>query len=99
MLEQVLATLEHDEAYFWATHQGAELDLLLMRRGRRFGVEIKRADAPRLTPSMHRALEDLKLDQLIVIYPGAAEYRLAERVRVCPAAWLADPARIQRLLR
>ncbi len=98
-IEQVLATLEHDQAYFWATHQGAELDLLLMRRGRRFGVEIKRADAPRMTPSMHRALADLKLERLVVLYPGLEEYRLAERVLVCPLARVGDPARFERLLR
>ena len=99
VIEQVLAALEHDEAYFWATHQGAELDLLLMRGRRRYGVEIKRADAPRSTPSMHRALTDLKLDRLLVIYPGTSDYRLGERVHACPAAWLADPPRLERMLR
>jgi hypothetical protein len=99
VIEQVLVAIEPDAAYFWATHQGAELDLLLMRRGRRFGVEIKRADAPRMSPSMHRALADLKLDRLIVIYPGAIEYPLAPRVLACPVARLADPRRFGRLLR
>jgi len=57
-------------AYFWATHQGAELDLLMLKHGRRIGVEIKRTDAPRLTPSMRIAMTDLKLERLLVIYPG-----------------------------
>ena len=56
--------IEPDEAYFWATHQGAELDLLLFKGGRRFGVEIKRMDAPTLTPSMRIALADLQLEHL-----------------------------------
>ena len=60
-----------DEAYYWATYQGAELDLLLFKRGRRIGVECKRVDAPVLTPSMRIALADLKLDELFVVYPGA----------------------------
>jgi len=98
-IEQVLATVEHDEAYFWATHQGAELDLLLVRRGRRFGVEFKRSDAPRLSPSLRRALADLELERLVVLYPGAVEYTLAGRVLACPLARLADPARFERLLR
>ena len=74
-----------DEAYFWATHQGAELDLLMLKYGRRIGVEIKRADAPRLTPSMRIAMSDLKLDRLLVLYPGAKSYRLAPGIDVVPA--------------
>ena len=85
ILEQVLHHARPAEAYFWATHQGAELDLLMLKRGRRVGVEIKRADAPRLTPSMRIALQDLKLDRLIIIYPGNRGYRLGEEVDVVPA--------------
>lgn len=88
VVESLLAALRPDEAYFWGTHQGAELDLLLMHRGRRFGVEIKRTDAPVLTSSMRIALEDLALDHLIVVYPGEFGYRLAPRVKTLPAAAL-----------
>jgi predicted AAA+ superfamily ATPase len=83
-VEEVIKALRPDEAYFWATHQGAELDLLLFRRGRRIGVECKRMDAPKLTPSMRIALADLKLDQLLVAYPGTTRYRLADDVEVVP---------------
>lgn len=83
-LEQVLRIAQPDEAYFWATHNGAELDLLLIRRGRRVGVEFKRADAPRVTPSMTIALADLKLDALYVVAPGDRRYALAERIEVVP---------------
>jgi uncharacterized protein len=89
VIETLLAALAPDEAYFWATHQGAELDLLLFQRGRRVGIEIKRADAPVLTRSMQVALSDLELDHLAVIYPGAVRYRLAPRVVAVPAATLA----------
>src|SRR3970040_317849 len=61
-IEQVLATEPHSEASFWATHQGAEIDLLLRRRGKLYGVECKRVDAPRVTPSIRIALDDLGLD-------------------------------------
>jgi predicted AAA+ superfamily ATPase len=84
VLEQVLQQMQPDEAYFWGTHAGAELDVLMMMQGRRVGIEIKRADAPKLTPSMRIALDDLRLDELIVIYPGEREYALAEQVRVVP---------------
>jgi uncharacterized protein len=87
---EVLKSLRPDEAYFWATHQGAELDLLLFKNGRRIGVECKRADAPTLTPSMRIALDDLKLDRLVVVYPGDRRYPLGDRVEVIPLTELAD---------
>ena len=87
-VEEVLKALRPDEAYFWATHQGAELDLLLFKNGRRIGVECKRTDAPVLTPSMRIALADLKLDELRIVYPGEKSYDLAKRVRVVPLAEL-----------
>jgi len=85
-VEEVLKALRPDEAYYWATHNGAELDLLLFVRGRRIGVECKRADAPTLTASMRIALADLKLDRLYVVYPGDKRYPLAPKVEVVPLA-------------
>jgi predicted AAA+ superfamily ATPase len=95
-IEEVLKLTEPDSAYFWATHSGAELDLLLFKHGRRYGIEIKREDAPRLTPSMRIARHDLKLDHLSVLYPGTRSYDLAPRVTVVPLAVLAsgDPRMI-----
>jgi predicted AAA+ superfamily ATPase len=91
-LEEVLKAMRPDEAYFWATHQGAELDLLLFKRGRRIGVECKRMDAPRLTPSMRIALADLRLDRLLVAYPGPTRYKLTHNVEVVPLSQLVDAA-------
>jgi predicted AAA+ superfamily ATPase len=88
-LEQVLRLAQPNEAYFWATHQGAELDLLMFKHGKRVGVEFKRADAPGLTPSMRIALSDLKLDALYVVYPGERRYRLAEKAEAVPLAHFA----------
>lgn len=85
-VEEVLKAVRPDDAYFWATHQGAELDLLLFKNGRRIGVECKRADAPTLTPSMKIAMEDLKLDKLHVLYPGEQRYSLAKEIDVVPLA-------------
>lgn len=86
MLEQALRMTQPDEAYFWATHAGAELDLLMLKYGRRIGMEFKRTDAPALTPSMRIAMNDLKLDRMLVVYPGARRYALASGVEVVPAA-------------
>jgi predicted AAA+ superfamily ATPase len=74
-VEEVLKALRPDEAYYWATHNGAEIDLVLFKSGRRIGVECKRADAPVLTPSMRIALADLKLDALYVVYPARSATR------------------------
>jgi predicted AAA+ superfamily ATPase len=84
VIEQLLRTVEPDQAYFWATHQGAEIDLLMLRGSRRVGVEIKRGDAPSLTPSMRIALEDLRLSKLWIIYPGELRYNLNDRVTAIP---------------
>ncbi|GAB3764175.1 ATP-binding protein [Ramlibacter monticola] len=83
-LEQVLRLAKPDQAWFWATHQGAELDLLMLRGSRRIGVEFKRADAPRVTPSMRIAIDDLKLDSLYVVYPGAQRFQMAGGVEAVP---------------
>ena len=88
-VEETIKALQPDEAYYWATYNRAELDLLLFKKGRRIGVECKRADAPTLTPSMRIALSDLKLDHLYVAYPGTKAYKLARNVEVVPLAKLA----------
>jgi predicted AAA+ superfamily ATPase len=85
-LEQVLRLARPDEVYFWATHTGAELDLLMLKYGKRVGVEFKYVDAPRLTPSMRIAATDLKLDALYVVYPGDRRYPLADNIEAVPLA-------------
>ena len=67
-----------EESFFWATHAGAELDLLVVRGRRRMGFEIKRTTAPKLTRSMHAARESLRLDRLHVIHAGQATFPLAD---------------------
>jgi predicted AAA+ superfamily ATPase len=94
VIEQVLAAEPHDDAWFWATHQGAEIDLLLRRGDRLLGVECKRADAPRLTPSIRIALEDLGLERVAIVYPGAKRFTLADRVEAVPLATLAEPGSV-----
>ena len=87
-VEEVLKALRPDETYYWATHNGAEIDLVIFKNGRRIGVECKRTDAPTLTPSMRIALADLKLDELHVVYPGQTRYALTRKVEVVPLAQL-----------
>ncbi len=91
VIEQILAAEHYDDAWFWATHQGAEIDLLLRRGDRLLGVECKRADAPRVTPSIRVALDNLGLERIAMIYPGNKRYPLHERVEAVPVATLAEP--------
>ena len=83
-LEEVLRAsgVSEEEAYYWGVHNQAELDLLLFRKGRRLGFEVKYTDTPRVTTSQRIALQYLRLDSLTVICPGDADYPLADRIRV-----------------
>lgn len=90
LLEEVIRRLgaRPDQCFFWATHAGAELDLLLTLGPRRLGFEFKRTSAPRVTPSMRSALTDLGLERLDVIHAGPDTFPLADRIRAVSAARL-----------
>jgi uncharacterized protein len=83
-IEQIIRLLDTRDAYFWATHGGAELDLLVLAGGKRYGFEIKYADAPGTSRSMQVALQDLALEHLWVVYPGQHEYALTDRITALP---------------
>ena len=84
---QLLAA-RSDQCFHWSTYSGAELDLLVVAGRRRYGFEVKRTEAPRLTASMRSAVETLDLRRLDVVHAGRRLYRLAPRVRALPAAQL-----------
>ena len=79
-----MAILGERDAYFWSTNRGAELDLLLLRQGQRYGFEFKCTDAPSMTRSIHVALEDFQLKKTYVIYPGKERYALHSQVEALP---------------
>lgn len=84
MVEQVLQFVRPSEVYFWATHNGAEIDLLFSCKGKNYGVEIKFNEAPKITASMHTSLSELNLEHLWVIYPGNEAYPAQEQLSVWP---------------
>ncbi len=84
VIEETIRMVQPDDVYFWATHNGAEIDLILLKNGHMYGVECKRNDAPALTPSMKIALTDLNLKKIVVIYPGQQRYSLHEKIEVMP---------------
>ena len=89
VVEQILALEAHDEAAFWATLQSGEIDLILRQGDRHFGVECKRADAPRMTPSIRIALEGLGLERVAVVYPGNTRYPIVDQVEAVPLSDIA----------
>jgi predicted AAA+ superfamily ATPase len=91
-LEQVVRAVRPAEAYFWATHNGAELDLFFVHRGRRYGMEMKFGEAPGLTRSMRIAQHDLSLEHLWIVYPGHHRYPLDKAITVWPLAEVAQLA-------
>ena len=83
-LEQVLMRCGDRSAYFWGTLRGAELDLLIVQAGQRYGFEFKCQDAPRMTKSLHIALTDLQLERAFIVYPGTERYLIGEQAEVVP---------------
>lgn len=92
LLQQVTAQLRASprQCHFWATHQGAELDLLVTDGPRRLGFEFKRTASPAVTPSMRSAMESLNLDALFVVHAGEASFSLGPKIRALAAARLTE---------
>jgi uncharacterized protein len=99
VLEEILQLVGDRNAFFWATQSGAELDLLLLLGGQRYGIEVKYSDAPGITKSMRVALSDLGLRRLLVVYPGLDSYDLDETVRVVPLQGIKEQLAPERILR
>lgn len=89
-LEQVLSVVGERDAYFWSTHSGAELDLLLMRHGKLYGIEFKRSSAPSMTKSLHSAFESLDLTRAWIVYPGSERYPVGKKTDALPLADIWD---------
>ena len=75
-----ILSADWEDCHYWATHRGAEIDLLIFDGSRRLGLEFKRTSTPKMTRSMHSALSDLSLDKIVVVFPGDTRFRLHERV-------------------
>ncbi len=82
--------LEDRDCYFWATHSGAEIDLIVNTAGQLRGFEVMRTMSPRITPSMRSALDDLQLKRIDIIYPGDKKFALSKRISAVPESCLAS---------
>jgi hypothetical protein len=84
-IEQIIHVLHAEEnAYFYATHGGAELDLLIKYKGKNYGFEFKYIDSPKVTKSMNIVLNDLNLEKIYVVYPGQNNFPLKDRIELLP---------------
>ena len=81
-LEQIIRyyNADSEECYFWSSHNVAEIDLLIVKNGKRLGFEFKYTDTPKITKSMKISLEDLKLDKINVIFPGNLSFKLSDKI-------------------
>jgi uncharacterized protein len=89
-MEQAIQTLNPGEVYYWATYSGAKLDLMFFKDGKKYGIEFRFNEAPKITKSMRAACEDLKLEHLWVVYPGEHAYPARENISVLPLTHIAD---------
>jgi uncharacterized protein len=85
VIEQIMQVLNTRDCYFWRTHTGSELDLMVVKNGKKLGFEIKYSDVPKITRSMNSVIEDLSLDKLFLIYQGKRKIQLQERIFALPA--------------
>jgi predicted AAA+ superfamily ATPase len=90
IIEQLLYKLKTRNFYYWRTHSGVELDLMVLKDGIKLGFEVKFSETPKITRSMMSALDDLKLDHLFLIYKGQREFSLNEKIQAVPASKIFD---------
>ena len=84
VVEEIIRRAGERNCFFWATYAEAELDMLIFRGGKRYGVEVKYSDAPGISKSMRIAMRDLNLERLLVVYPGDQAYDLDKKLAVVP---------------
>ena len=85
IIEQLLQQLKSRDYFFWRTHSGSELDLLILKNGKRFGFEIKLSESPKVTRSIHSVIENLRLDELYLVYRGKRDIKLDDKIYALPA--------------
>jgi hypothetical protein len=85
VIEQIIQQVNTPDCFFWQTHTGAELDLLVLKDGKRIGFEVKFSEIPKITKSMHNVIEDLKLNKLYIVNKGTRKFDMDEKITVLPA--------------
>lgn len=86
VIEQILSRVKSRDYYYWRTHAGLELDLLVIKNGKKLGFEIKYSETPKVTRSMHQIIEDLKLDCYYLVYQGKHKLMLDTKIQLLPVS-------------
>jgi predicted AAA+ superfamily ATPase len=86
VVEEIIRSLGEpaENIYFWGIHGQAELDLLVFTGGKRWGIEVKYQDVPKITSSMIKAIEHLNLAGIKIIYPGERRFLLRDDIEAVP---------------
>lgn len=84
IIEEILKNIPHEDSFFWATHNQAEIDLIILQKGELIGIECKRTDAPKITPSVRNAMKELDLKKVFIVYPGQKIFSLQKDVQALP---------------
>lgn len=84
VIEQIISKLKTRDYFYWRTHAGLELDLMILKNGKRLGFEIKYSDTPKVTRSMRQIVDDLKLDCFYLVYQGKHNLELEDKIRLLP---------------
>ncbi len=90
VIEQIIQKMETRDFYYWRTHTGVELDLLVMKNGKRYGFEVKYSDKPQVTRGMRQSLADLRLDVLFLVYRGKHRLDIEEKIKLLPVDLILD---------
>lgn len=90
IIEQILQKMDTRDYYYWRTHTGTELDLLVFKNRKRYGFEVKYSEKPQITRSMRQAMEDLKLDVLFLVYQGRHRMEIEDKISLVPVSQIAE---------
>ena len=91
MIQQIVALEELQRSgsgfYFFRTHSGAEIDLLIDRGRQRIGFEFKAGVATEAVDWKHlqSGIDDGVIHRGSVVYNGAREFPVSEKISVIPA--------------
>jgi len=92
VIEQIIREApEFSEFYYYRTHQGAEVDLLMIApNGKKICIEIKLSNTPTISKGFFQSIADLQPDLRYVITPGGERFNRSDGLCICPLAVFLD---------
>lgn len=83
-LEEIIRSLNvrSEDCYFWSAQGECEIDLLVFKNNQRLAYEFKYTDQPKITTSITKIIDALKIDKVTIVYPGNKSFTLSDKVDV-----------------